>query len=196
MDALVRIFTVLSVPIGIINLLGGFISGIWLAVLGHWGLIGYGFLLGVFGAFGIGLAMMPGLFLFAMPAASLIEKGNKFFGYIFGLLATVYTYGILTLWCLLILFYYVSRADQDSIIPVLLWSYGVTTGPIAYMAMKEQNEFSMISTFFIQIAYLISMFAVYFGGFIYVLYIFGVTMLVGLLIQFTLAFLMDKERSY
>ena len=89
MDAISRIITVLLVPLGIMNMLGGLISGIWLAFLGHWGLIGYGFLIIAFASFGIGFAMMPSL-LFAVPAMSLIEKGNKFFGYIFLLLSTLY----------------------------------------------------------------------------------------------------------
>ncbi len=193
MDALSRIITVLLVPLGIMNLLGGLISGIWLAFLGHWGLIGYGFLIIAFASFGIGFAMMPSL-LFAVPAMSLIEKGNNFFGYIFLLLSSLYTYGILTLWCILILTYYMNQVDNDSIIPVLIWSYGVATGPIGFIAQKERNEYSVIATFFIQIAYFISIISIYFIGltFLNLLIIFGITMSIGLLIQFTLAMLMEK----
>ena len=193
MDAISRIITVLLVPLGIMNMLGGLISGIWLAFLGHWALIGYGFLIIAFASFGIGFAMMPSL-LFAVPAMSLLEKGNKFFGYIFLLLSTLYTYVILTLWCLLILAYYMNQVDNDSIIPVLIWSYGVATGPIGFIAQKEQNEYSMISTFFIQIAFLISIISIYFIGltFLNLLILFGITMSIGLLIQFSLAFLMEK----
>jgi hypothetical protein len=192
-DALSRIITVLLVPLGIMNLLGGLISGIWLAFLGHWGLIGYGFLIIAFASFGIGFAMMPSL-LFAVPAMSLIEKGNNFFGYIFLLLSSLYTYGILTLWCILILTYYMNQVDNDSIIPVLIWSYGVATGPIGFIAQKERNEYSVIATFFIKIAYFISIISIYFIGltFLNLLIIFGITMSIGLLIQFTLAMLMEK----
>jgi len=39
---LFKLITLLSVPLMVINLLGGVVSFIWLAVLGEWGIIGYG----------------------------------------------------------------------------------------------------------------------------------------------------------
>ena len=76
MEAFARFLSVLAIPLGIINIFGGIISGIWLAILGKWGLIGYGLLAIIVSDMGLGIAMMPGL-IFAAPAAVLIEKGNK-----------------------------------------------------------------------------------------------------------------------
>jgi hypothetical protein len=197
MEAIARLITVLLIPIGFINVLGGIVSGIWLAILGHWGAIGYGLLFLAFSSFGLGLAMMPGL-IFAAPAAMMVEKGSKIGGYFFGLLSTLYTYGVLTAWCLAILAYYLKDADQDSIIPLLIWSYGVATGPIGWMAQKERNEYSMISTFFVQLAYLIGIVAILFVGVSMsdLISIFGVVMLAGLIVQFSLAYMTEKASGY
>lgn len=74
--ALVASFGALSVPLAILNMLGGIVSGIWLAFLGEWDpiLSGLGFM--IFSGFVIGFALMPGL-LFAGPAMMFLEKGKK-----------------------------------------------------------------------------------------------------------------------
>ena len=56
--------------------------------LGHfaqWGIIGYGVVILIFASFTLGLAMMPGL-MFAIPAASMAERGNKIGSYLFNFL--------------------------------------------------------------------------------------------------------------
>jgi hypothetical protein len=40
MRTLSGLFTAFSIPLIILNMLGGIVSGIWLAVLGEWGDIG------------------------------------------------------------------------------------------------------------------------------------------------------------
>ena len=117
----------LAIPLGILNMFGGIISGVWLAILGEWGLIGYGILALLLSGMGLGLAMAPG-FILAAPAVAMIAKGNRVGGYLFGLLSTIYTVGILTAWCILVLVYYTKHADSNSIIPLLVWSYGVARG--------------------------------------------------------------------
>jgi len=197
MDAIARLITVLLIPIGFINMLGGIISGIWLMILGHWSPIGYGLLFLAFSSFGLGLAMMPGL-IFAAPAAMMEEKGNKLGSYFFGFLSVFYTYGVLTAWCLVVMTYFLKQADNDSVIPLLIWSYGVATGPIGWMAQKERNEYSMISTFFIQVAYLISIVAILLVGVSMtdLMAIFGTVTSVGLVLQFTLVHMTQKASGY
>jgi len=197
MDAIARLITVLLIPIGFINMLGGIISGIWLVILGHWSPIGYGLLFLAFSSFGLGLAMMLGL-IFAAPAAMMEERGNKFGSYFFGFLSVLYTYGVLTVWCLVVMTYFLKQADNDSVIPLLIWSYGVATGPIGWMAQKERNEYSMISTFFIQAAYLISIVAILLVGVSMtdLMAIFGAVTLVGLVLQFTLVHMTQKASGY
>jgi len=72
----VATITVLTVPITLLNLLGGLGSGIWLAILGEWGEIFRGILFMVVAGFAISVALMPSL-LFAAPAAMAMERGKN-----------------------------------------------------------------------------------------------------------------------
>jgi hypothetical protein len=75
MKALVGLISALSIPLMLLNMLGGIVSGIWLAILGEWGAVGAG-VLGLFVSTSLlGFALMPGL-LFAVPAAYCLEKGK------------------------------------------------------------------------------------------------------------------------
>lgn len=200
MESFARALSVLAIPLGIINMFGGIVSGIWLAILGEWGLIGYGILALIVSGMVIGLAMMPGM-IFAAPAAVMLEKGNKFGGYFFGFLSSLYTIGVLVAWCVLVLIYYTKQANHDSIIPVLIWSYGIATGPITWLAQKDLqggNEYAMVSTFFIQVAYLLTILGILFIGMslLNVLVLFGVIMAIGLIVQFSMAYLTEQSQSY
>lgn len=200
MKAFAKLLSVLAFPLFILNIFGDIVSGIWLAILGEWGLIGYGILALLISGMGIGLAMAPGL-LFAVPAAAMLEKGNKIGGYFFGLLSTIYTVGILTAWCILVLVYYTKQANADSIIPVLIWSYGIATGPIVWLAQKDLqsgNEYAMITTFFIEVAYILTILAILFVGvsLLNVVVLFGVVMSIGLVVQFSVAYFSEKSQAY
>ena len=201
MEAFSKFAAALAVPLGLLNMLGGIIAGIWLAVLGKWGIIGYGVAALFVSGFGLGIAMMPGL-LFAAPAAVLHEKGNKLGFYFFGFLGALYTVAVLTAWCIAVLYFFARQADSGSIIPILLWSYGVATGPIGWLAQKEAQggggEGAMISTFFAQVAYVIVIFAVLFlsVSLADVIILFGAIMVVGLVFQFRIASQLERLSRY
>ena len=83
-------------------------------------------------------------------------------------------------------------------IPILLCSYGVATGPIAFLAQKDLqsgNEYAMISTIFAQVAYLLVILAALVVGvsLTNVFVLFGIIMLVGLVIQLRIAFQEDTK---
>ncbi len=200
MNAFEKLISVFSVPLSLLNVFGGIVSGIWLIILGKWGIIGFGIVALFISGIGLGIALMPGM-LFSGPAAMLHEKGNKIGFYFFGFLSALYTILVLTIWCILVLYFFVKQANTNSIIPVLLWSYGVAVGPIAWMAQKEMqggNEYSMIATFFIQVAYLVSIIAILFFRvtLIDVIVLFSLIMLIGLIIQFKIASQAEKEESF
>ena len=200
MNTFSKLATVLTVPLGLINIFGAIVSDIWLAILGEWGIIGYGIAALFVSGIGLGIAMMPGLLL-AAPAAALQEKGKMFGFYMFGFLSALYTIAILTVWCIAILLFFTKQANADSIIPILIWSYGVATAPIAWMAQKEMqggNEFSMISTFFAQVAYILVIIAIllFRVSLLDVTILFGVVMFFGLLIQFRIASQIERESEY
>jgi len=191
-----RFLTFLLSPILIANLLGGVVSGVWLTVLGQFEVIGYGLLLLIFGHWILAGLLIPGFILFQVPAMALGDGGgNKLLSRCLFLLSLAYTYLIFSSWCLVILFiaiiYFAN--DLDASIPILLWSYGVATTSISFMAQKEQNEFGMASALAIQFAYLLSIFVGFFHGFFYAVPIFVLVMLATLLIQFFVSLRLEKE---
>ena len=158
MKAILMLFTVLGIPLAILNVLGGVVSGIWLAILGEWGSIGYGVLAMVFSGFVLGIALMPSL-LFAAPGAYFAEKGIVWLFYIFAFLSSIYVVALMAAWCGAVLYFFAIRATSDTWLPILIWSYGVALGPWQWMAQKDAQggggEASMASTFFAQVGYVV-----------------------------------------
>src|SRR3546814_13869529 len=56
MKALENLMGAFSVVLVLLNALGGVVAGIWLAILGEWGSIGYGLMFGIGGAMLISFA--------------------------------------------------------------------------------------------------------------------------------------------
>lgn len=204
-DKLQSIFIVtlsgLSIPILILNLLGGIISGIWLAILGEWGEITRGLFFIIVSSFAISFALMPGL-LFAAPAAIAEKRGKRFLVIFFGSLSILYTITVITIWCVWILWLFMSSTTESSLIPLLIWSYGVALVPWMWLAQKDQqaggNEFSIISTFFAQISYILVMIMFFMGAtFEAIIITFGTTMIIGAALQISIAFTAtEKQKEY
>jgi hypothetical protein len=142
------LITTLSVPILILNVLGGIVGGIWLMIAGEWSLFIGGLLYMMFGAMVIGLLLMPSL-LFAAPAAAFAEKRKYILFFIFGLLGIAYTYGLIAVST----YYIADIALSSQSAPLwasLLWLYAVVLAPWQYMASKEQDNTSTgMTTFFL-----------------------------------------------
>jgi len=163
MKALIAIFAALSVPIMLLNVFGGIVSGIWLVVLGKWNPIFIG-ILGLFGSsFLLAFAMMPVLLL-VLPAAKFAERKNYVAMYIFAFAGSAYTFSVITIWCTAVMWFFLQRATEGALVPLLLWSYGVAIGPLSYMASKESdNEGSVFTVFFAALAYIAAGLWVLFG---------------------------------
>src|SRR3546814_2600710 len=139
MKALENLMGAFSVVLVLLNALGGVVAGIWLAILGVLGSIGYGLMVGIGGAILISVAILPGMLL-GGPAVMMDKKGIKSGFYLFGFLSAVYTFGVLTAWCLFVLFFFSHRGSESAGVPLLIWSYGAATGPIAYLAQKDMQS--------------------------------------------------------
>lgn len=196
MQALIAL---LVVPLMLLNFLGGTASGIWLAVLGEWWAIAYG-IAALFSHFLLAFVMMPAL-IFIGPASFLHAKGRMFLAFPFVLLSQVYTYGVITAWCLFVFYFFISRASHDAFWPLLIWSYGVALGPWMYMTQKEQQggsgDASLMTTFFAQVAYVVIALVVIFGeaSLEELAVVFGGVMLVGMLVQTSIAFALLRGSS-
>lgn len=190
----------LSTPIIILNTFGGIFSGIWLAILGEWGMIVRGIIFIVISSFGISIALMPSL-LFVGPAAIAMEKGKKFLARLFGLLNLLYTVFLVAVWCLGIMWIFISSARIVSFIPTLIWSYGVALAPWMWLAQKDQqaggNEYSMLTVFFAQISYIIAMIMLFFGAtFGMVIIVFLIMMLICVVLQALTVFGEESNISF
>lgn len=189
MEGFAKFVATVAIPLSLLNMLGGIVSGIWLVILGRWSIIGYGLVALIASSFCLSLAIMPTL-LFAAPAALLYEKGYKLACYFFGFLATLYTMSVLAVWCMAVLFFFTRQADVSTIIPILLWSYVVATAPIAWMAQKELQGgggiHSTISSTFAQVAYILVVLAMILlkVSFLYGVILFLAVMMVGIVMQF------------
>ncbi|MEA3406496.1 MAG: hypothetical protein U9R48_00255 [Chloroflexota bacterium] len=155
----VQVFiTVLVTPLAILNILGGIVAGIWLAVLGEWGIIGTGilslFLFAIFSRF-IGV---PAVFSAAL-AGGCAEKGKTIGAAFFGALTNLYMLAMITAWCYGVMFFFVRDARASNPVPRLLWSYGLATAPWASIARQEARRgelegFGAVTgAFFTQLAY-------------------------------------------
>ncbi len=171
-----------TIPIMVLNTLGGIISGMWLMILGEWWALGYGFGLLLFSIFGLSFLLLPGL-LIGAPTIYFLSKRMPVLAYPFAFLSSLYTVGVITGWCIWVLHLYLQHADSRSFFPLLLWSYGTATGPWTWMASKEQDNFaSLISATAAQIGYIVIMVMVAFfrPTFLDVITGFGGVMLVAL----------------
>jgi len=199
-NGFVATLTALTVPIMILNLLGGIISGIWLAILGEWGEIFRGILFMVISGFAISIVLMPSL-LFAAPAAMAIEKGKKLLGMFFGSLSVLYTVTLMTVWCIWIMWLFVSSATDSSLIPLLIWSYGVALAPWMYLAQKDQqgvggNEYSTFIIFFAQASFILAMVMCFLGATLGTIAVmFGAIMLLGAILQVSVFVLKFARKS-
>jgi len=137
------LMTLILVPLIILNLAGWLVSGIWLAMLGEWSVIGVGIFYMVASPLALSLALMPGL-IFAAPGAALMDRGHFFFGGLIALPSLVWTYLVLGASCVLVVAYTTAAWDGRPMLPYVLWAYAVAVTPWSFLAQKDaqagQNE--------------------------------------------------------
>ena len=152
------IFNALMLPLMVLNLLGGLVAFVWLAILGEWRQIGFAAMVVVGGLTLLAFAMIP-MMLLAAPAAACERRGKTGGMLFFAALSNLYTTALMTFWCFAVFLYYARAATEASLVPSLLMSYSVATGVWAHMASKdartdEAASFSaLFSVFVVQLAY-------------------------------------------
>jgi len=158
---MIALSTLLAIPLMLMNFLGGILSGIWLAFIGEFSIIGIGLLVGLFGRFPIYIALMPG-FLFPLLIAKLIKRDHHIrLGIILSIPATLFTVMVMVGWCYLVFSSAFTLAAERHPIPILLWSYSVATSPWSYMAFEDERlgkveaSTTYSNTYFISLAYLL-----------------------------------------
>lgn len=146
LQSILSLFAFVLMPL---NLLGGIISGIWLAILGEWSLIVSGISADIAGPFFLTIPLLLTIAL-SVPGQALIEKGKLFAGTFFALLSLLVTYSIIAVWCLGVFYVFLSHRTASNSFPLLLWIFSTATGPWTYMASREGNNpgasISLLST--------------------------------------------------
>ena len=198
MEIIKWMIKVFSWPILLMNTVGGIASGLWLILLGRWADVGLGILVLMAGGFLLWFAILPGI-IFAVPAMYFQRKAIRSGMLFFTFLSVAYTMLVITIWCSAIFFTFATRADSAaSLIVLLLWSYGVAIGPLAFLAQKDAgNEYSMLSTFFAQAAYLfvIALDIVVGMSPLIAFIMIGAVMLCAALVQFRIAGEQERARE-
>jgi lipoprotein signal peptidase len=129
MKSLLAFLTALTIPIMFLNMLGGLVSGIWLAILREWGAIGTGVILFFVSTGMIGILLMPSM-IFMAPATLCAKKGKTLGLIFFGALGNIYTIVVLTavLWHLVFIYERCHCNQSYSSVNMVLWSGNGTMG--------------------------------------------------------------------
>ncbi len=131
--------TIIMTPLIILNIFSGIVGGVWFAVIGQWKLIGLGLLLSFVMPWSYAIVSLPGMGL-GIIAISLGEKGSKFGVSVFGFLASILEYVLLSTWCLIVFIFFIKNMGSGSCIPYLLWAYSTAMAPLGFMASKESPD--------------------------------------------------------
>ena len=185
MQALILTF---MFPLILLNVFGFLGSGIWLAVLGEWGIVGTGIALLTGGSLVLGFLILPGLAL-TLPGHVLYKRGGLYgvLGFPLFLMGFLWTYVVMCGWALGSANYLLNMADHSSLWSVLILAYGVATGPWAFLAKKDMlsgNDNAAVPTFFLSVGCLLGLISIPFGASkLTVLILFAVPIGVSILIQ-------------
>src|SRR5215467_12098840 len=105
---------ILAFPLVVLNMLGGIISGIWLATRGEWATIGYGIVVLIVAPYFLMWALLLPSMVFPWPMDSSSKRGKTLGMIVTASLGSVYRLGLMTTWCCGIFFMFVMRADETN----------------------------------------------------------------------------------
>lgn len=140
-----------AVPLLILNMLGGLVGGIGIAVQGEWALLIGGLAWSFVGAFALSIALLPGM-IFAPLAAWATNHGNNAAAVVVAIPSLFWTYVVVTVSSVVVFHSVVARPEAGFF--HLLWAYSVTTAPWSYLANKDKqagNDASTMLMFFVQL---------------------------------------------
>jgi hypothetical protein len=121
------------------NFLSGIVGGIWLALRGEWGSIGWGLLLAFTMPWLWTIASLPAMGM-TLLVVRLAEGRHRVFTAVLGFLSALYSNAVVALWVILVFSFFMRRSASDSRIVYLLWGYSTMMAPLSYMASKEPPD--------------------------------------------------------
>jgi hypothetical protein len=132
------IVIVISICIVVLNVFGGVLSGIWLAVKGEWGFIIGGIIAAALMPSGFSIASLPVLGL-CLVLAFAGDPPPRWAVATIGFVAALWIAALVLGWTLLVFIAYMQHADAGLTVPLLLWGYSVTMSPLVYIARHEHK---------------------------------------------------------
>jgi hypothetical protein len=126
----------------------GLISLLWLILINNTYPIFAGIVFLIIGPWFLGLLILPtNIFVFLNDFFVTRIKNNNMLKlpllYLVDVLASIYVYSLITIWCFWGLDLYYRTMTQTNSIPLLLWTYSITLAPYLYaqyIAEKEEFE--------------------------------------------------------
>lgn len=145
--------------ISIFNFLSGFVSGIWLAIIGDWAYIIFGIIIGFLMPYAYTLASLLLLPLYVL-AVKLTEKKYRTLTLIVSFVTSLLSNTILFLWVIYVYKFISGNATSVNYIPMLIWGYSITLGPLGYMAKNEPDDSTgtALGILFAMLAYIVLVF--------------------------------------
>ena len=138
--------------------IGGIVSGVWLAILGEWGAIGYGLWAMVVSHVLVSFVLMASLLL-TVPGRYFEQRRMMAGVHLIEFLGRFYFIAVIAIWCIAVFAFFTMKADARSNVPMLVWSFGVATGPWPFTILKASREgddnFGIAAIFFSQVGYLV-----------------------------------------
>lgn len=197
--ALEWMVAIVTLPLMALNMVGGIVAFIWLAILGQWAFIIGGVLYIFLGYWFVSLMLMPGM-IFLLPINYFNEKKNAVGLALFGLLNLAYVFVIIAVSSFYITQTFTDNLTGSNLVPLLIWSYSVAIAPWTYMASKEGRSDSAFdgtttTLYFSQIGLIITLILVGFfhKSLLESFYIFGWIMIIPLLLSTVAAFIYAKQ---
>ncbi len=129
------------------------IAIVWLIGLRQWWAVGVA-MLSLLAPLVLGLALLPGLALAASAAGAMAK--HRGVALLVGIVGLLYAAALITAWCMGVFTFLLGKATSDTLIPLLLLSFSLGTGPWRYLARRELREGrrgEVIQTFFMQLAF-------------------------------------------
>jgi len=133
------IIAAISIPVTILNTLGGIIGGLWLIVTGNWTLVLGALISTLVSTWILGFLLMPTL-IFAKPLMWASEHKKRSLVVLLGAISSVWTYSLILIYNVSSFNYILSNHQDGAVLPYLLLAYAVATGPWTYMASQESRS--------------------------------------------------------
>lgn len=132
---------VISVPMGYMNAFGGIVAFIWLIIAGEWSIVIFGLIAIFTSHFLIAILFMPSLGIDLIGMFFYKSKMTRILAYPFFYIGAGLNSIIICIWAFVV-YNFALQESETSVakFALTLWAYGVTTGPIQWMATKEPAD--------------------------------------------------------